>query len=62
MKKIAVLILGCFLAAFPSFGGGPLSLEACREAARQTGRLDELYALSELDQEAAKTMEDSPYR
>ena len=62
MKKIAVLILGCFLAAFPSFGGGPLSLEACREAARETGRLDELYALSELDQEAAKTMEDSPYR
>ena len=62
MKKIAVLILGCFLAAVPSFGGGPLSLEACREAARQTGRLDELYALSELDQEAAKTMEDSPYR
>ena len=62
MKKIAVLILGCSLAALPSFGGGPLSLEACREAARQTGRLDELYALSELDQEAAKTMEDSPYR
>lgn len=62
MKRIAVLILGFSLAALPSFGGGPLSLEACREAARQTGRLDELYALSELDQEAAKTMEDSPYR
>ena len=62
MKKWVVFILGLSLSVPPSFGGGPLSLEACREAARQTGRLDELYALSELDQEAAKTMEDSPYR
>ena len=62
MRRLAVLITGFFLSVLPSFGGGPLSLEACREAARQAGRLEELYALSELDAETGAAMEDSPYR
>lgn len=62
MKKWVVFILGLSLSVPPSFGGGPLSLEACREAARQTGRLEELYALDEVDREAGAAMEDSPFR
>ena len=62
MRKIAVFIVGFSLSVLPSFGGGPLSLETCREAARKAGRLEELYALNELDQEAGAAMEDSPYR
>ena len=62
MKRTAVLVIGLFLTVLPSFGGGPLSLEACREAARQAGRLEELYALNDLDKEAAAALEDSPFR
>ena len=62
MRRIVALIAGCFLVVLPSFGGGPLSLDACREAARRTGRLEELYALSEVGQEAGAAMEDSPFR
>jgi outer membrane protein TolC len=62
MRKIAVLITFFSLSVLPSFGGGPLSLETCREAARRAGRLEELYALNEFDQEAGAAMEDSPYR
>ena len=51
MRRIVALIAGCFLVVLPSFGGGPLSLDACREAARRTGRLEELYALSEVESE-----------
>ena len=62
MRKIAVLIALFPLSVLPSFGGGPLSLETCREAARQAGRLEELYALNEFDQKAGAAMEDNPYR
>ena len=62
MKKIAIIFAGFFLALLPSFGGGPLSLDACREAARRTGRLEDLYALAEVDREAGAAMEDSPFR
>ena len=62
MKRIAIIFAGFFLALPPSFGGGPLSLDACREAARRTGRLEDLYALAEVDREAGAAMEDSPFR
>ena len=62
MKRIAIIFAGFFLALLPSFGGGPLSLDACREAARRTGRLEDLYALAEVDREAGAAMEDSPFR
>ncbi len=62
MRRIATFIAGCLLAIVPSFGGGPLSLETCREAARQAGRLEELYALSEADRDAGAALEDSPFR
>jgi len=62
MRKLSGFFLFFILSVPPSFGGGPLSLESCREAARQAGRLEELYALNDVDREAGAAMEDSPFR
>ncbi|MCR4860167.1 MAG: TolC family protein [Bacteroidales bacterium] len=62
MKKPAALIFCLILTAPGLFGGTPLSLETCREAARRTGHFEELSALVELDRQIQATLADSPYR
>ena len=61
MKRIAVHIIIFFLSIPAVFGQSPLSLETCREAARNEGKLEELYTLIALDQEANARLEQHPF-
>lgn len=62
MIKLFALIAGIFLPVAGLFCGTPLSLEACREAARQAGHFEELYRLNEMDLDAQKAVADDPYK
>lgn len=62
MKRIAAHIIIFFLFVPSVFGQNPLSLETCREAARSEGKLEELYALIALDQEANARLEQHPFQ
>lgn len=61
MKRIAAHTIILFLSVPGVFGQSPLSLEACREAARREGKIEELYALNALDQEANARLEQQPF-
>lgn len=62
MTRIAAFVL-CLVLSVPSlYGGTAVSLESCRRAARELGRLDELVVLNELDRDARKELAESPYR
>lgn len=62
MKKLTLFFFAWIVSVPFAFGGGPISLEECREAARREGKLDELFQLNELDRQANERLEKHPFQ
>lgn len=60
-KKTWLSLVAILLWAVPSWADEPLTLQACRQAARQAGRIDVLRENAEDNRTAGKNLAQSPY-
>ncbi|MBR4775630.1 MAG: TolC family protein [Bacteroidales bacterium] len=61
-KKTGLTLIVLLLWAFPAWAGEPLTLQACRQAAREAGRIDVLQQNAEDNRDAGKKLAQSPYQ
>ena len=60
-KKTGLSLVAILLWAVPSWADEPLTLQACRQAAREAGRIDVLRENAEDNRTAGKNLAQSPY-